>query len=179
MSDTETNIDTETEVPVLEIDFQSLIKMCEKINLIDSGAFNSMPHHVKVYADSEKTPIKDLILELISHQEEENKWRQHDFKLEALEVGDNCIKFANKVIYDAPRIIIISRMNSVFIIPGEKSIAEGNCSPNEIIRLTNLISSQLFLLRFTDVKAEDSDAYDLKVDYYLIDRTKAKESNED
>lgn len=169
----------ETEVPVLEIEFSNFVKMCERVNIVDSGSYNSMPNHVKVYGDPQKTSIKDLIEELISHQEEENKWRQKDFKLLQIEVTEDSVKLGEKTIYDSPRVIIISRMNSVFIIPGEKSIAEGNCSPNEIIRLTNLISSQLFLLRFSDVKSENDEGYDLKCDYYLIDRTKVEENNED
>lgn len=175
MSETE----QEMEVPVLEIEFENFLKLCERINLVDSGAFASMPNHVKVYGDREKTHIKDLVTELISYQDEDNKWRLREFKLQPVETTDNCVKIEDKTIYDASRIIIISQMNSIFIIPGEKSIAEGNCSPNEIIRLTNLISSQLFLLRFSDVKAEDNGGYDLKCDYYLIDRTKVKENNED
>lgn len=174
MNETEQDI----EVPVLEIEFDNLLKLCERINLIDSGSFTSMPNHVKIYGDKEKTHIKDLITELISYQEEDNKWRQHEFKLQPVETTDSYIKINDKIIYDAFRIIIISQMNSLFIIPGEKSISEGNCSPNEIIRFTNLISSQLFLLRFSDVKA-DNNSYDLKVDYLLIDRTKSKENNED
>lgn len=175
MSETE----QEMEVPVLEIEFENFLKLCERINLVDSGAFASMPNHVKVYGDREKTHIKDLITELISYQDEDNKWRLREFKLQPIETTDNYVKIEDKTIYDASRIIIISQMNSIFIIPGEKSIAEGKCSPNEIIRFTNLISSQLFLLRFADVMADDNSGYDLKVDYVLIDRTNIKENNED
>lgn len=183
MSETEI-IDTvvdepqEVEVPVLELEFNNLLQICKRINLVDSGAYINMPNHVKTYADPEKKPIKDLITELLSFEEDDNSWRINPIKIEELIATEEFIKVGEKTIYDADRIIIISKMNTIFIIPGEKSIKEGKCQANEIIKLTNLISSQLFLLRFNDVK-NDTDGYDLKIEYQLINRTAVQNNHED
>ena len=72
-------------------------------------------------------------------------------------------------------------MNSIFIIPGENSIKNGNCLPNQIIKLSNLISSQLFLLRLNDVKDEETGKFNLQADFAMIERnfetTKDENSN--
>lgn len=170
-------IDT-IEVPILELDFDKLLEMTKKINLVDCITFFSMPNHVKTYSDREKMAVGDLILELIDYQKEENEWRLTKNPVVEFTADENGIKFLDKNITDASRVIIVSKMNSVFIIPGENSIKTGNCQPNQIIKLSNLISSQLFLLKFNDVKEEGSDDYDLKVEFALIDRTSVKEKHE-
>lgn len=167
MSDEKDTID----VPVLEIEFGSLLNICRKINIVDCITVFSMPEHLSQYADKEQMPISDLVLKLIDYQKEENKWRLKEHKVMEIDASDNSIKVLDKMILDAYRIIIISKMNSVFIIPGEESIKNGNCAPNEIIKLSNLISSQLFLLTFNDVKNENGDGYDLKINYKIINRT--------
>lgn len=181
MSETEINDTTqaEIEVPVLEIEFNDFLKICEKINIVDSGAFISMPNHSKSYSDKENVHIKDIVTELLNYQREENKWRLTPFTLCDVETTSESFKIGNKTLFDSSRIIIISKMNSAFIIPGEKSIAEGGFLPNEILKVSNMISSQLFLLRFTDVKNEEQDGYDLKIQYSLIDRTAIQDNHED
>lgn len=168
MSDTEESI----EVPVLELEFEKLIEICKKINIVDSVTLFSMPNHSKTYENREKYPIDKLVNELLEYQNEENKWRLKEIKVADFVCEDNAIKVVDKTIYDSPRVIIISKLNSVYIIPGERSISEGGCVPNEIIKLSNLISSQLFLLRFHDIPNEENTGYDLKIDYSVIDRTK-------
>ena len=164
------------EVPVLELEFENFIEICKKINLVDSITVFSMPNHVKAYSNREEKPVSDLVMELLDYQKEENAWRLKVHKVQELSAIDNAIKFLDKTIFDSSRIIIISKMNSAFIIPGEQSIANGNCQPNEIIKLSNLISSQLFLLQFKDVKDSESDKYDLKIEFNLINRSTKDEN---
>ena len=166
------------EVPVLELEFENLIEICKKINLVDSITVFSMPNHVKTYSNREEKPVSDLVMELIDYQKEENEWRLKSYKVQELAVADNTIKVLDKTIFDAARIVVISKMNSVFIIPGKESLKNGNCLPNEIIKLSNLISSQLFLLQFKDVKEEGSNNYDLRVEFNLINRTQIQENHE-
>lgn len=175
MSDTEDTI----EVPVLELEFENLVEICKKINLVDSVTVFSMPNHVKSYSNRDEKPVSELVMELIDYQKEENEWRLKTHKVQELVVTDNIIKILDKTIYDAARVVVISKMNSVFIIPGEESLKSGNCLPNEIIKLSNLISSQLFLLQFKDVKEEGSNNYDLRVEFALINRTQVEEKHED
>jgi hypothetical protein len=160
--------DNAVEVPVLEIEFNRLLELCKKINLIDSITTFSMPNHVKSYSDRTKVGVGDLVNELLDYQKEENKWRIKESKVVNCICTNKSITFADKCILDADRIIILSRLNSIFIIPGEKSIIEGNCVPNEIIKLSNLISSQLFLLQFSDEKDETSGSYELRADFILV-----------
>lgn len=167
------------EVPVLELDFEKFLELSKKINIIDCITLFSMPNHVKSYSNQETTPVGDLILELIEYQKEENEWRISKHPVQNYSVENNTAKFLDKTITDAARIIIVSKMNSVFIIPGEDSIKNGNCQPNQIIKLSNLISSQLFLLQFKDIKEEGSENYDLQVEFALIDRTNVKEKHDD
>lgn len=167
------------EVPVLELDFDKFLELSKKINIVDCITLFSMPNHVKSYSNPEKTPVGDLILELIEYQKEENEWRISKHPVQNYSVENNSARFLDKVITDAARVIIVSKMNSVFIIPGEDSIKNGNCQPNQIIKLSNLISSQLFLLQFKDVKEEGSENYDLQVEFALIDRTNIKEKHDD
>lgn len=175
MSETEETI----EVPVLELEFEKFLDICSKVNLIDSILEFSMPNHLSAYADREKSPIANLVQELLEYQRPENSWRVNEHKVVEFTIKDGAIYYQDKIIYDASRIIIVSKLNSAYIIPGEKSIKEGKCQPNQIIRLSNMISSQLFLLQFKDVKEEDSDKFDLRVEYALINRTDAKEKYED
>lgn len=167
--------DTEIEVPVLEMGFDKFLEMIKKVNLIDCVTYFSMPDHLKKYADNEKLPVGDLILELLEYHKEENEWRLTKNPVVEAVSDETSIKFLDKTILDASRVIIVSKMNSVFIIPGEKSISEGNCLPNQIIKFSNLISSQLFLLKFSDIKDETQDGkYDLKAEYCLIDKASIK-----
>lgn len=174
MSDIEETI----EVPVLELEFEKFLEICSKINLVDSILEFSMPNHLSSYADRDKSPIANLVEELLEYQKPENSWRVTEHKVVEFAIKEGAITYLDKTIFDASRIIIISKLNSAYIIPGERSISEGKCQPNQIIKLSNMISSQLFLLQFKDVKEENSDKFDLRVEYALINRTDAKEKHE-
>ena len=166
MSDNEETI----EVPILEVNFENFLKICEKINIVDGITIYSMPNHVKEYANSEKFPIADLMNLLIEYQKPENEWRRKENKVVDFQNNGEYIQVGEKTIFDAERIIIISKMNSAFVIPGEKSLKDGKFMPNEIIKMTNLISSQLFLLNFVDEPSEDNASYNLRVEYSIINR---------
>ena len=64
--------------------------------------------------------------------------------------------------------VIISKLNSIFIFPGERSIKEGKCSANEVIRLINLIATKSFLMQFTDIEDEKTKENKLHVDFVPI-----------
>lgn len=166
------------EVPVLELEFDTLLEMTKRINLVDCITLFSMPNHLKTYGDREKMSIGDLMRELVEYQNKENEWRLEKHIIKDFKIEDNSIKILDKIIFDAQRIIIVSKMNSIFIIPGENSIKNGACLPNQIIKLSNLISSQLFLLRLNDVKDEETGKFNLKADFALIERDVLKEQNE-
>ena len=158
------------EVPILEVTFDNFLKISEKINIVDSITSFSMPNHVKDYANSEKCSISDLMNLLVEYQRPENEWRRKESKVIDLVNDGKIIQIGEKTIFDAERIIIIAKMNSAYIIPGDKSIKEGKFLPNEIIKLTNLISSQLFLLNFIDEPAENGESYNLKIEYSIINK---------
>lgn len=166
------DIQETVEVPVLEIQFDKLIQICESINIVDSVTLFSMPNHSKTYADRSQLPVSELISTLLSFEDEENKWRvNHKTVVDLVSRADH-IQIGDKKIFDSERVVVISKMNSVYIIPGEQSIKRGGFLPNEVVKLSNLISSQLFLLRFKDIPNEKEGGFDLKVEYSLIDRKK-------
>lgn len=166
-----------TEVPVLEVDFTKFLQICEKINIADSCKFFSMPDHAKKYSDRTTMPVGELMTMLLDFENEENNWRVNQKTIvDLIAQGDKLI-IGDKTLFDSNRIIIISRLNSVYIVPGERSIKEGGFMPNEIVKLSNLISSQLFLLRFSDVPDEKNGGFDLKVEYSLIDRTRIQSNH--
>lgn len=164
------NMEDTIEVPILEVNFENFLKICEKINIVDNVTAYSMPNHVKEYATSEKFPIAELMNLLIEYQKPENEWRRKENKVVDLQNNGEYIQVGEKTIFDAERIIIVSKMNSAFVIPGEKSIKDGKFLPNEIIKMTNLISSQLFLLNFIDEPSDNNTSYNLKVEYSIINR---------
>ena len=166
-----------TEVPVLEIDFAKFLQICEKINIVDSCKFFSMPDHAKKYSDRTIMPISELMTMLLDFEKEENSWRAVQKTVQDLNAVDGKIIIGDKILFDSNRVIIISRLNSAYIVPGERSIKEGGFMPNEIVKLSNLISSQLFLLRFSDVPDEKNGGFDLKVEYSLIDRTRIQSNH--
>lgn len=165
-------------VPVLEIEFAKLLQICEKINIADCCTFISMPDHVKAYSNRENIHISKLVGMLLEYEEPDNAWRLDKKTVLDLKTTSDSIFLDDRAIYDSDRVIVISRLNSVYVIPGERSIKEGNCKPNEIIKLTNLLSSQIFLLRFSDVPNEKDGGYDLKVEFNMVQKPSAKSEPE-
>lgn len=168
------NIEDSVEVPVLELEFDKFLELCQKVNLIDSALVFSMPNHVNSYSNRDNTSVGDLVTELLEYQKPENSWRVNEYKVAEFKIEDDAIHMIDRVIYDASRIIIVSQLNSAYIVPGEQSLLKGNCAPNQIIKLSNLISSQLFLLQFKDVKDEETNKFNLRVEYALINKIAAK-----
>jgi hypothetical protein len=166
-----------TEVPVLEVEFAKFLQICEKINIVDSCKFFSMPDHSKKYSERATMPVSELMTMLLDFETEENSWRVNQKTVVDLATQGDKIIIGDKTLFDSNRIIIISRLNSAYIVPGERSIKEGGFMPNEIVKLSNFFSSQLFLLRFSDVPDEKSGGFDLKVEYSLIDRTRIQSNH--
>jgi hypothetical protein len=161
-------------VPVLEIEFNKLLQICEKINIADSCTYISMPNHVKTYSERNTTHISELVNMLLDFEDPENSWRLDKKTVQEMRTTEDSIILGDRVIYDSDRVIVISTINSVYIIPGERSIKEGKCKPNEIIKLSNLLSSQIFLLRFKDIPNETDGGYDLKVEFSIVQKPNSK-----
>ena len=161
-------------VPVLEIEFAKLLQICEKINIADCCTFISMPDHVKAYSNRETVHISKLVGMLLEYEEPDNAWRLDKKTVLEMKTTPEAIFLDDRVLYDSDRVIVISKLNSVYVIPGERSIKEGACKPNEIIKLTNLLSSQIFLLRFSDIPNDKDGGYDLKVEFSMVQKPVAK-----
>ncbi|MBR4891099.1 MAG: hypothetical protein IKU15_07425 [Clostridia bacterium] len=161
-------------VPVLEIEFDKLLQILSKINIADSCTFISMPEHVKTYSNRDNMHISKLVGMLLEFEEPDNAWRLDKKTVLEIKPAPDCVLLNDRIVYDSDRVIVVSTINSVYIIPGEQSIKSGRCKPNEIIKLTNLLSSQIFLLKFTDVPNEQETGYDLKVEYKLVEKPMIK-----
>lgn len=161
------------QVPVLELEYDKLVEILKNVTDIDAVTTISMPNHVKEYATKDKITIGNLVNELVSYEQGgEHEWRlRREWNVGGGTMVDGNIAIAGKTLYDAYRVIVIAKMNAVYIIPGEKSIKEKEFQPNEIIKLTNLLSRQLFLLSFEDVMADDRPGgYDLKISLKRVDQ---------
>ena len=82
------------------------------------------------------------------------------------------IKFLDKQLFGAERVIILPKNNSVYIIPDEESIKNGGFKANEILQFSNLISVKMFLMKFVEEPNEDGTNFDVKIEYELVERKK-------
>ena len=171
MSEKDTNIidvDETVAVPVMETDFNELIKIIKLVNIADSVHLISLPKHVSYY-NSEKISLETGVKEILGYYNDETEfWRIKEKKIEPLGLENDGVKIFDKTIFDANKIIIISKLNSVFIFPGERSIKEGNCLPNEVIRLINLVATKSFLMQFSDEEDEETKKNKLHVEFIPI-----------
>lgn len=156
-------------VPVMETDFNELFKIIKLVNVVDSINLVSLPNHVSYYCN-ENTSLETTIKEILSYYNSENDfWRIKESKIQPVGIEDDTIRFADKVLYDASKVIIISKLNSIFIFPGERSIKDGGCSANEVIRLINLIATKSFLMQFNDIEDENTKENKLHVNFIPIE----------
>lgn len=159
----------EVAIPVMETDFEELAKIINLVNVADSINIISLPRHVSTYTNEEKNSLEEVIKEILSYYNDQNEhWRIKELKIQPVGLDNDTVRIADKVIYDTNKVIVISKLNSVFIFPGERSIKEGNCSPNEVIRLINLIATKSFLMQFNDVEDEETKQHKLHVNFALI-----------
>lgn len=166
------------EIPVLETDFSEFFKVMSLINFADSMDTITLPKHSSNYTDSAKMPLEPLMKELLGfYQQEDEKWRINNNRAVPIVVEDNSIKLPGKTLYDAGRIIIISRLNSICVFPGERSIKDGSFAPNEVIRFINLVATKSFLMQLVDVLNPDEKLHSLKVNFIPIDNIQNENNN--
>ena len=155
-------------VPVMETDFNELFKIIKLVNVVDSINLVSLPNHVSYYC-KEGSSLESTVREILSYYNNENDfWRIKESKVQPVSIENDTIRVADKVLFDAVKVVIISKLNSIFIFPGERSIKEGKCSANEVIRLINLIATKSFLMQFTDIEDEKTKENKLHVDFVPI-----------
>lgn len=155
-------------VPVMETDFNELFKIIKLVNVVDSINLVSLPNHVSYYC-KEGSSLESTVREILSYYNNENDfWRIKESKVQPVGIENDTIRVADRVLFDAVKVVIISKLNSIFIFPGERSIKEGKCSANEVIRLINLIATKSFLMQFTDIEDEKTKENKLHVDFVPI-----------
>lgn len=159
-------------IPVMEIEYDKFVEICNKNNYIDSLTIYSMPNHSKFYSIREDFSIADLIQTLYDYNYEENSWRLEKKPVVDIKVQDNVIKFLDKQLFGAERVIILPKNNSVYIIPDEESIKNGGFKANEILQFSNLISVKMFLMKFIEEPNEDGTNFDVKIEYELVEGKK-------
>lgn len=155
-------------VPVMETDFNELFKIIKLVNVVDSINLVSLPNHVSYYC-KEDSSLESTVREILSYYNNENDfWRIKESKVQPVGIENDTIRVADRILFDAVKVVIISKLNSIFIFPGERSIKEGKCSANEVIRLINLIATKSFLMQFTDIEDEKTKENKLHVDFVPI-----------
>ena len=172
MSDSSNTVEASEEmsIAVLETDFSELLKITKLVNFADSVDAISLPKHISHYSNNENIGLEQIIRELLEfYQNEDEKWRINSQRAVPIVTEDDSIKIPGKILHDAGRIVIISKLNSIFIFPGERSIKEGSAAPNEVIRLINMVATKSFLMQLTDVANENDTSLSLKVNFIPID----------
>lgn len=160
------------EVPILVIDFETLKNICSKVDIVDSYSVITMPNLSADYADSEKHSLGNLITTLMEYESDENnQWRIEKNVVQQIQITENGINIGPILIQDVEKIIVVSKINSLYIIPGKNTIVSKAIKPNEILRLSNFISTRMFLMQFNDVKSKQKEnGYDLNISFSLIDK---------
>lgn len=150
------------------ISFETLLKIVKGTDKIGSLYMFSMPNHIKTYiSDVEKTT--QSIFSIFENEDE--RWRVKSASNVDIKSNDESIVFGpNNTILDADLCICMPIVNSIFIIPGPKSI-EAGWDVTKIVQFTNLVSLTPMLLRLTDVEDEENPPnHKISVSYEVLEK---------
>ena len=157
------------EVSALQITFENLKKICAKATYADECSLVAMPFQTSIYADTTQYTTGSVLNLIIEYENEDNPWRITKKVVQQIKSDENSIIIGDIKIVDAEKIIVVSKLNSIFILPGSETIKNKFVNPNEIIHLTNLISTAAFLIKFEDVADKESNDINLKINYLKIE----------
>lgn len=165
--------ENENEAIMHIIAFDSFLKLVNKASMIDLCNTYQLPDLAEKFIKKEDD--SGFIQMLANyHNSEDDKWRVKKQKLLKIELAEDSFKFGEKKLFDAKIIYVVPKFNSIFVVPGERSIKEGSCSPVEAYQFTNLISTAPFLVRIVNIEAPDGKA-GLSLNYEIIENKKSGE----
>lgn len=166
----------ENEAMMHVINFDAFMKLTTKATLIDLLNTYQLPDLADKLIEKDES---DFIYMLAGyHNSADDSWRIKKDKLVKIERSskadgdsDDNFTFGGRKVFDAKMIYVVPKFNSIFLVPGERSIREGGCTPVEVYQFTNLISTCPTLIRIKNVEAPDGNI-GLSLNYEIIDRQK-------
>ena len=144
----------ENEAMMHVIAFDSFMKLVNRASIIDLCNVYQLPDLAEKFIN--KDDDSNFIQMLANyHGSEDDKWRVKKQKLLKIKITEDSFTFGEKKLFDAKIIYVVPKFNSIFVVPGERSIKEGSCSPVEAYQFTNLISTAPFLVRIVNIESPD------------------------
>lgn len=149
------------------ISFDSFLKLTSKASIIDLLNVYQLPDLADKFIDKDDS---EFIQTLASYHDDENeKWRIKKEKLLQIEKTEDSFKFGARTLFDSKVVYVVPKFNSIFLIPGERSIKEGSCTPVEVYQFTNFISTNPFLIRIQNIESPDGKV-GLSLNYEIIEK---------
>lgn len=151
---------------VHQVQYKTLLSILEKVTDVNKTFVYTMPSKAQKYASSGF----ELINTLNEYIDGEQDWRIAKNTNVKLEVRDEKILIGqNNVISGTKLVLCIPRINSIIIIPDQKSLINGVKDPTKIIQLTNCISVMPLLVKLLDERDEnDAEKFILGMSYEII-----------
>ena len=149
----------ENEAIMHVIDFSAFMKLTAKATFIDLLNTYQLPDLADKFIDKNESDFIQMLAGY--HNSEDDKWRIKKEKLVKIEYNtkesgsDDIFAFNGRKIFDAKMIYVVPKFNSIFLVPGERSIKEGGCTPVEVYQFTNLISTCPTLIRIKNLETEN------------------------
>lgn len=159
--------ENENEAIMHVIAFDAFLKLTRKASIIDLCNVYQLPDLAEKYIADDDGGFIQMLADY--HSNDDEKWRIKKEKLLNIVLTEDSFKFGSKILFDAKIIYVVPKYNSIFVIPGERSIKEGSCSPVEAYQFTNLISTSPFLIRMMNIEAPDGKT-GLSLNYEIIEK---------
>lgn len=163
-------------VVIHALEFNTFIDICTRATVADLSNTYTLPDLGKKFIEKGEADFIQMLANY--HENEDEKWRIRKDKVLNIQSNGSEFKFGDKTLLDSEAIYVIPKINSIFVIPGERSIKEGRCSPVEVYQFTNLISTEPMLIRFTNLEREGAKP-SLSMNLQIIQRNKDKEKGGD
>lgn len=138
---------------VQQVDWKTFTPLIEKVTNVNRLYMYNMPNKAEKYVSE----IVDLIKTLdgyLSSPDEEWRVTNESNVLFKYDKNDDTLYVGNWVITEPKLILCIPKLNSFFIVPGDKSTYKGSPNPTQIIQLSNCISVMPMLLCMREMPDE-------------------------
>ena len=166
--------DTQHQMYVQQIDWETFLKITERVTNVNKLYSYNMPNRADKYVDN----IPQLIQTMDSYLTGDDNWRitteeNVSYRLnEGIELGDWKIT-------GFELIICIPKINSFIAVPNAESTYKGSKSPTTILQLTNCISIMPMLLVMNDEKDEKEEGkFNISMSYEIMQFPKIRYENE-
>ena len=147
------------------INYETLLKIVQDVNVVETIYLYSMPNHIKTYAKNVENTVQTIFS---FFENEDDRWRATNMKHVDFSVNSESINFGGLKIVDIDLCICMPITNSIIIIPGQESIKLG-WDVTKVIQLSNMISLTPMLLRLTDMEDEENPPnHKISVSYEVI-----------